>query len=131
MNISKSQSIYIAGHKGMVGRSCWKTLKSAGYSRLIGRSSKEIDLRDQKSVFNFLKELKPEVIINAAAKVGGILANNTYPYDFLMDNMLIQNNLIRAAHQLDIKKFIFLGSSCIYPKFADQPIKGITCFRVL
>ena len=115
--------IYIAGHNGMVGSACWRFLENKGYKNLLGCSSKELDLRDQKSVFNFLKREKPLVIIDAAARVGGILANSTFPYEFLMDNMLIQNNLIKASHELNIQKFIFLGSSCIYPKMAAQPIK--------
>lgn len=121
--ISKESKVYIAGHKGMVGSACWRILESTGYKNLIGRSSKELDLRDQKEVKNFLAEEKPYAIIDSAAKVGGILANNTYPYEFLMDNMLIQNNLVKSAHELDIQKFIFLGSSCIYPKLAPQPLK--------
>lgn len=121
--VSKNSKIYIAGHKGMVGSACWRVLESAGYKNLIGKTSKELDLRDQREVKNFLKYEKPYAIIDAAAKVGGILANDTYPYEFLMDNLLIQNNLIRSAHELDIKKFIFLGSSCIYPKLAPQPLK--------
>ena len=121
--ISKDSKIYIAGHKGMVGSACWRTLSSAGYENLIGKTSKELDLRNQREVHDFLESEKPFAIIDAAAKVGGILANDTYPYEFLMDNMLIQNNLIRSAHELDIPKFIFLGSSCIYPKLAHQPLK--------
>ena len=121
--INKDSKIYIAGHKGMVGSACWRALENAGYTNLIGRSSKELDLRDQREVKDFLESEKPYAIIDAAAKVGGILANDTYPYEFLMDNMLIQNNLIRSAHELDIQKFIFLGSSCIYPKLAPQPLK--------
>ena len=121
--INKDSKIYIAGHKGMVGSACWRALEDAGYNNIIGKSSKELDLRDQKDVKDFLGSEKPHAIIDAAAKVGGIMANNTYPYEFLMDNMLIQNNLIRSAHELDIKKFIFLGSSCIYPKLAPQPLK--------
>ena len=107
----------------MVGSACWRALKAKGYKSIIGFRSKEIDLRDQIAVFNMLEREKPEAIIDAAAKVGGILANSTYPYEFLMDNMLIQNNLIKAAHELDIPKLIFLGSSCIYPKMASQPLK--------
>lgn len=121
--INKDSKIYIAGHNGMVGSACWRVFEKAGYHNLIGKSSKELDLRDQRSVKDFLDSEKPDAIIDAAAKVGGILANNNYPYEFLMDNMLIQNNLIGAAHQLNIQKFIFLGSSCIYPKLASQPIK--------
>ena len=121
--IAKDAKIYIAGHRGMVGSACWRALRAAGYTNLIGRTSKELDLRDQNAVEDFIKTEKPVAIIDAAAKVGGILANDNYPYEFLLDNMLIQNNLIRSAHENDIEKFIFLGSSCIYPKFASQPIK--------
>ena len=120
---NKSDKIYIAGHRGMVGSACWRALKAEGYTNLIGMTSKELDLRDQKAVEEFVRTEKPVAIIDAAAKVGGILANDTYPYEFLMDNMLIQNNLIRSAHENDVPKFIFLGSSCIYPKFAPQPLK--------
>jgi GDP-L-fucose synthase len=121
--INKTDKIYIAGHRGMVGSACWRALEAQGYTNLLGTTSKELDLRDQKAVEEFIQAEKPVAIIDAAAKVGGILANNTYPYEFLMDNMLIQNNLIRSAHKNDILKFIFLGSSCIYPKFAPQPLK--------
>ena len=122
LDLNKNSKIYIAGHKGMVGSACWRALESEGYKNLIGFTSKELDLRNQKDVFKLIKKEKPYAIIDAAAKVGGILANDTFPYEFLMDNMLIQNNLIKAAHELDIQKFIFLGSSCIYPKMAPQPL---------
>lgn len=121
--IQRNSKIYIAGHKGMVGSACWRILSNSGYVNLVGKSSKELDLRDQSEVRAFLENEKPFAIIDAAAKVGGILANNTNPYKFLMDNMLIQNNLIQSAHELNIPKFIFLGSSCIYPKMAPQPLK--------
>ena len=123
MMLSKNSKIYIAGHRGMVGSACWRTIERAGYKNLIGRSSVELDLRSQQAVNEFIKAEQPAVIIDAAARVGGILANDTYPYEFLMDNMLIQNNLIRAAHENNVSKFIFLGSSCIYPKLAPQPLK--------
>ncbi|MEC8458449.1 MAG: GDP-L-fucose synthase [Bacteroidota bacterium] len=121
--LSKNSKIYIAGHRGMVGSACWRTIQRAGYKNLIGKSSGELDLRSQQAVNEFIKAEQPAVIIDAAARVGGILANDTYPYEFLMDNMLIQNNLIRAAHENNVSKFIFLGSSCIYPKLAPQPLK--------
>ena len=121
--LRKTDKIYIAGHRGMVGSACWRALESAGYNNLIGKTSKELDPRDQGAVEAFIHREKPFAIIDAAAKVGGILANDTYPYEFLMDNMLIQNNLIRSAHENDVPKFVFLGSSCIYPKFATQPLK--------
>lgn len=121
--ISKNSKIYIAGHRGMVGSACWKILLKEGYTNLIGKTSKELDLRNQKAVDTYIKTEKPDAIIDAAARVGGILANDTYPYEFLVDNMLIQNNLIRSAYDNNIEKFIFLGSSCIYPKMASQPLK--------
>ena len=121
MNLNSK--IYIAGHNGMVGSAIWRVLLSKGYTNLIGVSSKVLDLRNQQAVLDFLTEEKPEVIIDAAAKVGGILANNNFPYQFLMENMQIQNNLINTAHEIGVAKFIFLGSSCIYPKLAPQPLK--------
>lgn len=121
--ISKQSHIYIAGHRGMVGSAIWRYLKQKGYTNLIGRTSAELDLRKQQAVNNFLKDEKIDVVIDAAARVGGILANSTYPYPFIMDNMLIQNNLINGAFENGIKNFIFLGSSCIYPKYAEQPLK--------
>ena len=121
--MNKKKKIYIAGHKGMVGSAVWRALEKRGYTNLIGVSSKKLNLRNQQAVLDFYKEEKPSVVIDAAAKVGGILANNDYPYDFLMQNMQIQNNLIDGALNSGIEKFIFLGSSCIYPKFAPQPLK--------
>ncbi len=121
--MNKDTKIYIAGHRGMVGSAVWRSLEQKGYVNLIGRSSKELDLRNQKEVLAFYQKEKPNVVIDAAAKVGGILANNDFPYQFLMENMQIQNNLIDGALKAGIDKFIFLGSSCIYPKFAPQPLK--------
>ena len=121
MNLSAK--IYIAGHRGMVGSAVWRALEKKGYTNLIGKTSKELDLRNQQAVIDFYATERPEVVIDAAARVGGILANNDYPYQFLMENMQIQNNLIDGAFQAEINKFIFLGSSCIYPKFAPQPLK--------
>ena len=121
--ITFNSKIYIAGHKGMVGSACWRALKAKGYKNLIGYSSKALDLKDLSLVKKMLIKEKPDIVINAAAKVGGILANSTYPYEFLLDNMLIQNNLIKVSNELNVKKLIFLGSSCIYPKFAPQPLK--------
>ena len=121
--VDKRLKIYIAGHKGMVGSAVWRSLKFKGYSNLIGKTSAELDLRNQQAVNDFYDQEKPEIVIDAAAKVGGILANNDYPYQFLMENLQIQNNLIDGAFQTNVKKFIFLGSSCIYPKFAPQPLK--------
>jgi GDP-L-fucose synthase len=121
--MNKETKIFIAGHNGMVGSAIWRALEKKGYINLIGKSSKELDLRSQQAVINFYKKEQPEVVIDAAAKVGGILANNDFPYQFLMENMQIQNNLIDGAHKTGVEKFIFLGSSCIYPKFAPQPLK--------
>lgn len=121
--ITKSTKIYIAGHKGMVGSAVSRALESKGYSNMICKNSSELDLRNQQAVNDFYSLEKPEVVIDAAAKVGGILANKDNPYQFLMENMQIQNNLIDGAFKFGIEKFIFLGSSCIYPKFAPQPLK--------
>jgi GDP-L-fucose synthase len=121
--IKKNSKIYIAGHRGMVGSAVWRALENRGYYNLIGKTSQELDLRNQQAVYEFYKSEKPEVVIDSAAKVGGILANNNYPYQFLMENMQIQNNLIDGAFKTGVEKFIFLGSSCIYPKYAPQPIK--------
>tara|TARA_B100000925_G_scaffold171416_1_gene129104 strand:+ start:4748 stop:5701 length:954 start_codon:yes stop_codon:yes gene_type:complete len=121
--ITKASKIYIAGHRGMVGSAVWRALKNKGYYNLIGKTSNELNLRNQQAVNEFYNLEKPEAVIDAAAKVGGILANNDYPYQFLMENIQIQNNLIDGAFKSGIEKFIFLGSSCIYPKFAPQPIK--------
>ena len=121
--ISKNTKIYIAGHRGMVGSAVWRALQKRGYRNLLGRTSTELDLKNQEAVKNFYSTENPEVVIDAAAKVGGILANRDFPYQFLMENMQIQNNLINTALQQDVAKFIFLGSSCIYPKLAPQPLK--------
>lgn len=121
--MNKNIKIYIAGHNGMVGGAIWRQLESFGYSNLIGKSSKELDLRNQKAVSLFFENEKPEVVIDAAARVGGILANNENPYTFLMQNLQIQNNLIDTSLKNEVDKFIFLGSSCIYPKMAPQPLK--------
>ena len=121
--MNKGTKIYIAGHNGMVGSAIWRTLSAKGYTNLIGASSSVLDLRNQEAVKAYFDQEKPEVVIDAAARVGGILANNDYPYQFIMENMQIQNNLIDSALQAGIEKFIFLGSSCIYPKLAPQPLK--------
>ena len=123
MNLKKTVKIYIAGHRGMVGAAVWRALDNKGYTNLLGKTSAELDLRNQQAVTEFYKKEQPEIVIDAAAKVGGILANNNLPYQFLMDNLQIQNNLIDGAFKTKIEKFIFLGSSCIYPKFAQQPLK--------
>ena len=121
--IEKNTKIYIAGHRGMVGSAIWRKLENSGFTNLIGKTSKELDLRNQQAVNAFFDSEKPEIVIDAAARVGGILANNDNPYTFLMENLQIQNNLIDAALRIDVMKFIFLGSSCIYPKMAFQPLK--------
>lgn len=123
MMISKNHKIYVAGHRGMVGSACWRALENSGYKNIVGLSSKDLDLRERGKVNEFISSEKPAAIIDAAARVGGIHANNSSPYEFLLDNMRIQNNLIQAAHENDITKFIFLGSSCIYPRLAEQPLK--------
>ncbi len=121
--MNKDDKIYIAGHRGMVGAAILKKLTHEGYHNTLFRTSDELDLRDQKSVNEFFVEEKPKVVIMAAAKVGGILANDTYPYDFLHDNLIIQDNIIHSSHKSDVSKLVFLGSSCIYPKFAPQPLR--------
>ncbi|WP_162342184.1 GDP-L-fucose synthase family protein [Cyclobacterium salsum] len=119
----KQAKIYIAGHNGMVGSAIWRALEKKGYQQLVGLSSKELDLKNQLEVQRFFKHERPVIVIDAAARVGGIMANNNYPYPFLMDNLIIQNNLIDSSLQNGVEKFIFLGSSCIYPKLAPQPLR--------
>jgi len=121
--IYKKSKIYIAGHLGMVGSAIVRKLKQKGFKNLVFKTSNQLDLRDQNKVGEFISIEKPELIIDAAAVVGGIWANNEYPYKFLMDNMQIQNNLINSAIIHNVENFIFLGSSCIYPRDAKQPIK--------
>ena len=116
-------SVYVAGHRGLVGSALWRALESAGVSKLIGWSSKELDLRDRDATFAAITEAKPDIIIDAAAKVGGIMANSTFPVEFLRDNTLIQTNVMDAAHACDVDRLLFLGSSCIYPRHATQPIR--------
>jgi GDP-L-fucose synthase len=115
--------IYIAGHRGMVGSAILRNLRNKGYTNFILKTSHELDLRDQKSVNDFFKEYQPDYVFLAAAKVGGIIANNSYRAEFLYDNLMMESNIINAAHQSKVKKLLFLGSSCIYPKFAEQPLK--------
>lgn len=119
----KQTKIYIAGHRGMVGAAIWRALTAKGFTNLVGVTSSELDLRNQEAVQHFFVKEQPEIVIDAAARVGGILANATYPYTFLMENLQIQNNLIATSLQHDVSKFIFLGSSCIYPKLAPQPLR--------
>lgn len=118
-----TDKIYVAGHRGMVGSAIVRKLKKEGYQNLLLRISKELDLRDQKAVEEFFKKEKPDYVFLAAAKVGGILANNEHPADFIYDNLAIQNNVIHQSYLNGVKKLMFLGSSCIYPKLAPQPLK--------
>ena len=121
--MEKSAKIYVAGHRGMVGSAIVRELNKLGFNNIVTRTSAELDLRNQSAVESFYKEEKPEYVFISAAKVGGILANNTYRAEFLYDNLSIQNNLIHFAHVYGVKKLLFLGSSCIYPKLAPQPLK--------
>ncbi|HEK21842.1 MULTISPECIES: GDP-L-fucose synthase [unclassified Mucilaginibacter] len=121
--MNKDSKIYIAGHRGMVGSAIMRKLQQEGYTNLLTRTSGELDLRDQNAVTNFFSAEKPEYVFLAAAKVGGIVANNTYRAEFLYDNLQIQNNIIHSSHVYGVKKLMFLGSSCIYPKMAPQPLK--------
>ncbi len=121
--MEKSARIYIAGHRGMVGSALLRKLEAEGFTNIILRTSKELDLRNQQDVINFFEVEKPEYVFLAAAKVGGIMANNVYRGEFLYDNLMIQSNIIHAAYKIGVKKLMFLGSSCIYPKMAPQPLK--------
>ncbi len=118
-----SAKIYVAGHRGMVGSAIVRELQQLGYTNILTKSSSELDLRNQQQVEQFYLQEKPDYVFVAAAKVGGILANNTYRAEFLYDNLMIQNNLIHYAYKVSVKKLLFLGSSCIYPKLAPQPLK--------
>jgi len=120
--MNKNAKIYVAGHRGLVGSAIWKNLKSKGYTNLIGCTHTELDLRNTEAVKAFFKKEKPEYVFLAAAKVGGIMANNTYRADFIYENLMIQNNVIHAAYENGVKKLLFLGSTCIYPKEAPQPM---------
>ena len=121
--MERNSKIYIAGHRGMVGSSIARRLRSLGYNNLIERRSSELDLRNQAAVQAFMQEQQPDYVFVAAAKVGGIHANNTYRAEFLYDNLIMEANLIDAAYRSGVTKLMFLGSSCIYPKFAEQPLK--------
>jgi GDP-L-fucose synthase len=121
--LEKDAPFYVAGHRGMVGGAIWRALQERGHTNLIGRSSKELDLKDRAAVFEFMDEERPRYLVLAAAKVGGILANNTYPVEFLSENLQIQTNVLDAALEHSVDRLLFLGSSCIYPKFAEQPIR--------
>lgn len=121
--MEKNAKIFVAGHNGMVGSAIWRALQADGFNNLIGKRSAELDLRNQAAVEAFFEAEKPEYVVLAAAKVGGILANNIYRAEFLYDNLAIQNNVIHYAYKNGVKKLLFLGSSCIYPKLALQPLK--------
>ena len=115
--------VYVAGHRGMVGSAIVRALEAAGFSNIVTRTSAELDLRNQAAVNAFFARQRPDYVFLAAAKVGGILANDTYPADFIYDNLVIETNVIHAAYAEQVKKLLFLGSTCVYPKFADQPLK--------
>ena len=121
--LDRSSCVYVAGHRGLVGSAIWRRLEAEGFSNLVGRSRAEMGLEVRESVFEFFAETRPRYVVLAAAKVGGILANSTYPVDFLTDNLRVQTNVLDAALKNGVERLLFLGSSCIYPKFAVQPIK--------
>ncbi|MFC8922594.1 GDP-L-fucose synthase family protein [Cellulosimicrobium sp. NPDC057127] len=120
--LDRDATFYVAGHRGLVGSAIWRRLESAGFGRLVGRSSAELDLTDRDAVFAFFREHRPRYVVLAAAKVGGIMANATYPVDFLSENVRIQVNVLDAARAYEVERLLFLGSSCIYPRLAPQPI---------
>jgi len=123
MHLSSTDAkIYVAGHRGMVGNAIWQHLEDAGYTNLVGRTSDELDLRDPQATRQFFEEEQPDFVVLAAARVGGILANDRYPADFIGDNLAIEQSVIRAAHETSVERLLFLGSTCIYPKHADQPM---------
>ncbi|MAM38821.1 MAG: GDP-fucose synthetase [Erythrobacter sp.] len=121
--LDRDATFYVAGHRGLVGSAIVRKLKSSGFENIVGKTSAELDLKDRDAVFGYMAEAKPKYVVLAAAKVGGIMANSTYPVDFLSDNMRIQVNVLDAALANDVERVLFLGSSCIYPKFAEQPIR--------
>ena len=120
--IAPDSRVYVAGHRGMVGSAIWRDLSARGYDDLVGHPSSEVDLRDRDAAMDAIGSAKPDALVLAAAKVGGILANSTYPVEFLTDNVRIQTNVLEAAHAAGVERVLFLGSSCIYPKLAAQPI---------
>ena len=121
--LDRDATFYVAGHRGLVGSAIVRKLESSGFENVVGKTSAELDLKDRDAVFGYMAEAKPKYVVLAAAKVGGIMANSTYPVDFLSDNMRIQVNVLDAALANDVERVLFLGSSCIYPKFAEQPIR--------
>jgi GDP-L-fucose synthase len=123
MDIAKNARIYVAGHRGLVGSAIWRELEKQGFTHLIGKSRAELDLLSPVAVRDFYRQARPEYVVMAAAKVGGILANDTYPAEFIYENLQVQNNMVHGAWQAGVKKLLFLGSSCIYPKLAPQPLR--------
>jgi GDP-L-fucose synthase len=121
--LHRGSRIHVAGHRGLAGSAIWRNLIARGFTNLVGAASSELDLRDRQAVFAFMKEKRPDVVIDAAGRVGGIHANNAFPHEFLSDNLQIQVNLMDAANDVGVERLLFLGSSCIYPKNAPQPIK--------
>jgi GDP-L-fucose synthase len=121
--LDRKATFYIAGHKGLAGSALVRRLKHSGFQNIIGRTSSEVDLRNRDTVFEYFAEIRPKYVVLAAAKVGGILANNTFPVDFISDNLQIQVNVLDAAREVEVERLLFLGSSCIYPKLAEQPIR--------
>ena len=129
--MEKNSRIYVAGHRGLVGSAIVRNLEANGFTNIITRTHAELDLTNQSDVRKFFEEERPEYVFLAAAKVGGIHANNTYPADFIYDNLMIQNNVIKAAHDFKVTKLLFLGSTCIYPKMAPQPMKLMQLQKLL
>lgn len=122
-DIDKAARFYIAGHRGLVGSAVWRAAEAAGFENLVGRTSSELDLCDRDATMTFFEEERPDVVVMAAARVGGILANSTYPAEFISDNLRVQVNVLDAAQKFGVERLLFLGSSCIYPKYAEQPIR--------
>jgi GDP-L-fucose synthase len=121
--LDRTATTYVAGHRGLVGSAVWRELEGRGFDKLVGRTSAELDLRDRESTYAFFAETRPEVVVLAAARVGGIMANSTYPAEFISDNLRVQVNVLDAAKEFGTERLLFLGSSCIYPKLAEQPIR--------
>lgn len=121
--LDRAATFYVAGHRGLVGSAIVRRLRTAGFDNIVGRTSAELDLKNREAVFGFFQEVVPRYVVLAAAKVGGILANSTYPVDFLSDNLRIQVNVLDAAREAGVERLLFLGSSCIYPKLAEQPLR--------
>lgn len=121
--LDRDATFHVAGHRGLVGSAIWRKLEASGFENIVGKTSAELDLKNRDAVFAYMGEVKPKYVVLAAAKVGGILANSTYPVDFLSDNLRIQTNVLDAALANDVERVLFLGSSCIYPKHAEQPIR--------